>query len=165
MKAKPDLGRYRRVLEALKERAARAEHDPAEFLGFVFRSEDTGERMTAAPHTRVMLRFAKAHRRCVIRGFPGCGKTIGLAALFTQALGQNPRDRFALVSASSSQAQKPLALVASAIENEAGAFPELRAVFPHLRPSKRRGDKWTQDRKSTRLNSSHEFVSRMPSSA
>lgn len=144
MKAKPDLGRYRRVLEALKERAARAEHDPAEFLGFVFRSEDTGERMTAAPHTRVMLRFAKAHRRCVIRGFPGCGKTIGLAALFTQALGQNPRDRFALVSASSSQAQKPLALVASAIENEAGAFPELRAVFPHLRPSKRRGDKWTQ---------------------
>lgn len=134
----------KKAVRALGERAARAEQDPAEFLSFVFRSEDTGARITTPPHMRVMLHFAAAHQRYVIRGFPGCGKTTGLAALFTQKIGQNVRDRFAIVSGSLGQAEKPLGLVARAIENEGGQFPELKVVFPHLQKSRRRGDKWTQ---------------------
>lgn len=134
----------KRAVAKLKARAARAAVDPAAFLGFVFRVEGTNDRLKVVPHQRVMLHFAKAHLRCVVRGFPSCGKTYAIAALFTQALGQRPDHRFSIVSAAQSQAKKPLSLCADVIANEGGMFPELRAVFPKLRRSTLRKDVWTQ---------------------
>lgn len=134
----------RLAVERLKQRAAKAAVDPAAFLGFVFRVEGTNERLKVVPHQRVMVHFAKAHSKAVVRGFPSCGKTYALAALFTQALGQKPDNRYSIVSAAQSQAKKPLSLCADVIANEGGQYPELRAVFPKLRRSALRKDAWTQ---------------------
>ena len=58
------------------------------------------------------------------------------------------------------------------IETEDYGFREIRSGFVDTTTQSNRGDltprgpgPWEIDRKSTRLNSSHEFVSRMPSSA
>ena len=50
--------------------------------------------------------------------------------------------------------------VRTAVKNSGLAFP-VRRITVNLAPA----DMKKEDRKSTRLNSSHEFVSRMPSSA
>lgn len=139
-----DSERIAHATKLILARAARAAKDPIELQAFVFRSEETGKQLDIYAHAQVMSAFVQAHRLSVVRGFPGCGKTLQLASQFLHRLGTDPRQRFAIVSSSKSQAQKPLSLIASAIENEGGAFPELRVVFPHLRRSKRRGDKWTQ---------------------
>ena len=51
-------------------------------------------------------------------------------------------------------------------------YQDMQAADTHLKPMSAKGwsevvmyRDWETDRKSTRLNSSHEFVSRMPSSA
>lgn len=143
--AAPESGhRDRKVVRALLAQAERARKDPVAFFSFVMREEKTHARIKVAPHQRVLLEFVLAHERCVIRMPVGSSKTFSMAALTLWLLGNDPTERGAIISSSEGQAEKPLSMVGDYIEDELGWYPELRLVFPELRPSPRAKDPWTQ---------------------
>jgi intein/homing endonuclease len=66
--------------------------------------------------------------------------TFSLAALGLWMLGHDPSMRGCIVSATESQASKPLGMIADYIARS----NELKAVFPNLRPSPHAGHSWSQ---------------------
>ncbi len=122
----------------------RAKQDPSVAFNLVMREETSKERVSILPHQRVALDFVMAHDRCVLRLPVGTSKTYLLAFLTLYFLGLDSSDRGAIISAGADQAKKTLALVRDYIEGVAKGSAELHAVFPHLWPSSRLGDKWTQ---------------------
>jgi hypothetical protein len=120
--------------------AMKAREDIFTFFEFVMRRFDKREPIQLAAHQRVLLEFFMAHDRSVAMCPVGSSKTwiaVGLALFF---LGQNPESRGAVVSATEGQAKKFVQLVRGYITES----PELRMVFPHLIPSQRDGEQWTQ---------------------
>lgn len=136
----------RRLVGALIRRAQRARTNPADFFSFVMR-EEHGERrrITAAAHQRVLFDFVMAHQQCVVRMPAGASKTYCMTALSLWLLGCDPTERGVVISSTEDQAAKPVAMARDYIENKDNAFPELRLVFPMLRPSQRVSDPWTQE--------------------
>ena len=129
--------------------AARIEHarlSPLHFFEFVAREEHTRLRIEAAPHQRVMLSFICAHPRSVLRIFAGGSKTFILGHLGLHLLGSDRTGRGAVIGATSGSAAKVLTVLRDPIENTRREFPELRAVFPTLRPSPLRSDPWGRNR-------------------
>ncbi len=121
-------------------RALRAREDVCEFFEFVMRSEHEQAPVKLMPHQRLAFEFIQAHSRTV-NIFPvGHSKTYLSAALTLWLMGRNPTLRGVIMCAAEAQASKVLSLVRDYIE----ASRELRLVFPHLRPSPREGDPWTQ---------------------
>lgn len=132
------------MVDALLARAAAARRDPAEFFGFTMREEHTQARIKVAPHQRVLFDFTMAHERSVVRMPVGSSKTYCMAALTMWLLGQDPTERGAVISSTQGQAAKPVALVRDYIANKNDEHPELRLVYPRLRPSPHEDDPWTQ---------------------
>ena len=132
------------VLEGVIRRMAEARKDPAKFFSFVMR-EEHGERrrIKTTPHQRVLFSFVHAHERCVVRMPPGFSKTYSMAALGMYELGCDPTARGAIISDTQELAMKPVALVRDYIQKTED-FPEVRLVFPELRPSRDPHDAWTQ---------------------
>jgi hypothetical protein len=128
------------LVRALMRKAAMARQDPIRYFEFVFREETTRARIRTLPHQRVALKFATAYPRFVIRMPIGFSKTYLMAALTSYKIGEDHTARGALISATQPQAEKPLRMVRDYIEQS----PEMRMVFPTLRPSTRPGDPWTQ---------------------
>lgn len=128
----------------LLERASRARQNPAEFFAFVMREEFTHARIRVMPHQKVLFDFAMAHERCVIRMPVGSSKTFCMSSLTLWLIGQNPTARGAIISSSQAQASKPFSMVRDYIENKENRFPELRMVFPKVRPSRDPETPWTQ---------------------
>lgn len=156
------------LVRYVQRRAERARKDPAAFFSYVMKAEaakpaldeagrlvvptidasrppEPRKRLVCAPHQRVLLSFVDAHPRCVLRLPAGASKTYTMAAEALRALGQDSSERGAFISAAQAGAERPLSLVRDYIENKDGAFPELRHVYPLLRPSRRIGDPWRQD--------------------
>lgn len=119
--------------------AAQAREDPARFFDFVMRDE-RGQRVKIAPHQEVALDFIQKHQRCVNIWPIGHSKTYLMAALTLFFLGREPMTRGAIISATQEQAAKPLAMVSDYLQTSR----ELRVVFPHLRPTERKREPWTQ---------------------
>jgi len=139
------LERDRRLVAALLRKATKARTDPSAFFSFVMKEEHgQRRRLKTAPHQKVVLDFINAHDRCVVRMFAGAGKTYLTTSELLRLLGNDPTERGVVISAEVDQASKPLALARDYIANEDGLFPELRLVFPELRPSDRLADPWTQ---------------------
>lgn len=136
----PAQARKIRLIELAKEKvltqAKHARSDASEFFSFVVKEETTRTRIECLPFQRVAFKFIEHFDRGVIRFPVGFSKTYMLASFSLQLIGKNTTTRGAIISASQSQAQKPLSMVADYIETS----PELRLVFPHLRPSQ----PWTQ---------------------
>lgn len=162
------LRRERLLVRYVQRRAERARKDPVAFFSFVMKAEaakpeqdETGrlvvptieptkkdaprKRLVCMPHQRVVLSFVEMHPRCVLRLPAGASKTYLMGSDALRSLGQDPGERGAIVSATKAGAERPLSLVRDYIENKDGAFPELRHVYPYLRPSSRLGDPWRQD--------------------
>ncbi len=129
-----------RTAQELLRRAGRARTNPREFFSFVIREEKTQQRVACLPHQAVIFRFVEHFDRCVLRLPVGFSKTYTMAALSLFLLGRDCTTRGAIISASSTQAQKPVGLVRDYIEHS----PELKLVFPELAPSDRGSDPWTQ---------------------
>lgn len=138
--ASKNVNRFFAIKQELQRRAAEAREDFFAFFDFVIREERTQLPITIAPHQRVGVEFILAHERSVHFWPIGHSKTFTLGALLLWDLGRNPTMRGAIISATQNQAEKVLKFVRDYIENS----HELRAVFPHLKPSKRKGDSWTQ---------------------
>lgn len=149
--------RLQRVTAALSAKAARARDSLEDFFGFVMKVERTGRPLVIRDHQRVFIDFIEHHPRCLVRGFAGCTKTYIMAARAMWLLGKDPSERGFIVSATQAQSKKPMAMVRQYLESS----PELRLVFPHLRPSERPGDPWTQ----TALAVQRESIIRDPSLA
>ncbi len=162
---------FERLLKTRVERqAARARADGAAFFSFVIKAERApastpgqieealrtsasvgpkthrGRRLECLPHQRVLFSFVEAHPRCVLRMPAGSSKTYCLLSEAIRALGQDPRSCGAIISATQAGAARPLAMVRDYVENKDDQFPELRLVYPELRPSARLGDPWTQEK-------------------
>lgn len=129
-------------MRAFARRAIAARRDPSLFFEMVMREEFTHEPLVTLPHQRLAFEFILAHPRCVVRMPVGFSKTYMTAALVLFFLGTDPTTRAALISSSAGQAEKPLGVVSSYIDE--ADIPELRAVFPALRRTARRTEKWTQ---------------------
>ena len=135
------------VVRALLRRAQQARRDPTSFFSFVMKEEHGARsRLVAAAHQRVIFEFVMAHPRCVLRIPSGFSKTYCMASLTLWLLGNDPTARGVVVSATREGAAKPVAMVRDYIENRDNAFPELRLVFPELRPSDDPSDPWTQNK-------------------
>jgi len=132
------------LLAGLLRRAAEGRRDPSAFFSFVMR-EEHGERrrIKATPHQRVLFSFVSHHDRCVVRMPPGFSKTYCMSALSMQLLGQDNTARGAVISSTQEQASKVVGIVRDYI-GKPDQFPELRLVFPELRPSTDVHDPWTQ---------------------
>lgn len=128
---------------ALTRLAEEAKYDATKFFDFVMQHELTHEPLTAPPHLRVLLSFAQNHNRAVVRLPVGFAKTVSSVSLVLWHLGEDPTCRGAIVSRTQGQAQKPLSMVSDYITDPTLAAA-LSVVFPHLRPSPRAKDLWTQ---------------------
>lgn len=128
------------ALEWALGEAERARTDLATFLSFVVRAEKTNAPIVPAAHQRLILDFVAAHRQCVLRLPIETSKTTIAATIALHWLGENPRSRGAIVSATQTQAMKPLGMIADYVETS----DELRLVFPGLRRSQRKTESWAQ---------------------
>jgi len=128
------------LVKAQLRLTTRARANPSAFYAYVMREETTRARISTLPFQRLLYDFVLEHDRCVVRLPVGGSKTYTMAALTMYLLGEDPTGRGAIISATQGQAAKPLSLVRDYIEKS----PELRAVYPLLRPSQREGDPWTQ---------------------
>lgn len=93
-----------------------------------------------AAHQRVASDFMLDHRRAVLMMPREHSKSFLIVALLLWLIGQDQNFRGAIVSATEGQAAKMVRAVADYIMYSA----RLRLVFPHLRPSQRSNEKWTQ---------------------
>lgn len=126
--------------DALHHEAREARREITRFFEFVMREETSRAPIRILPHQKVGLEFIMAHDRSVNMWPVGTSKTFSMAGLTLYLLGQDVTARGAIVSATQEQAAKPLGMVRDYIESSA----ELRLVYPHLMPSRRRGDTWSQ---------------------
>lgn len=126
----------------LRLRAEEARDDIVKFFDFVAVEEFKRTRVKCKPHQRVMLDFILKHDRSVVMMPVGTSKTfcMGIVSLFL--LGLDPTSRGAYVCATQGQAIKAIGMTRSYIEESA----RLRLVFPDLRPTRRKGEPWTQDK-------------------
>lgn len=131
-------------LELLKRRQLRlagiARTDLPTFFEFTFREETSRRRLVCAAHQRLVFEFISHYRCSVVRMPRGFSKTYCMSARGLQLLGRETTRRGMFVSSSEDQAQKPLLAARLLIESS----PDIRLVFPHLVPSKREGEPWTQ---------------------
>lgn len=127
------------LVEEVMLRASEARKDPAKLIEFTMRNIE-GRRIRVPPHHRVALKFLWDHRRALAIWPINTGKSFCSVALVTKMLGDDPTARGAILSASQAQAEKTL----RAVSDHVTGSPELRLVYPKLRPSQRAADKWTQ---------------------
>ena len=132
------------LVDGLIRKAAQARKNPADFFNFTIR-EEHGQRnhIKCLPHQIVLFEFAMFYERCVLRLPPGFSKTYTMACLGLWLLGKDPTARGAVISASQEQAIKPVGMIRDYISNP-DEFPELRLVFPNLKPSSDPSSPWTQ---------------------
>lgn len=165
-----ELSRERLLVRAVERLARRARADGAAFFDLVmkeerspkpdgdrvdprlFRPEPQGppgsgsrRRIRCAAHQRVVLSFVEHHARCVLRLPAGAGKTYLMGSEALRALGDDPQQRGAVISAVKAGAERVVGLVRDYVENADGSFPELGLVYPDLQPSYRQGDAWKKD--------------------
>jgi hypothetical protein len=130
------------LMASYLESAAKAREDVVAFFEFVMR-DITGAiqgPLVMAPHQKVGLDFVMHHDRSVLMWPVSFSKTFCAAGLTLWMLGRDPEMRGAVISATEGQAQKIVTIVRDYIMSS----PELKLVFPHLRPSTRPGDPWSQ---------------------
>lgn len=127
------------VLAELLLDAEEAREDPAKFLEFVMREEQTGDPITCIPLQQLIFEFIEWHRNAVLMIPVDHTKTFTVATYATWKLGHDPSLKGAFVSASEGQAMKPLRQMRQYIEES----QEQRFVFPELRKSTRSGEPWT----------------------
>jgi hypothetical protein len=129
------------VQDVLMQRVEAARRSAPDFLEFVMREQTTKRPIRCAPHQRVGLDFMLAHRENVTMWPAGSSKTFCMATMTLFLLGQDVTTRGAVVSATQGQAMKILRVVRDYVATSS----ELRLVYPHLRPSTRKGDPWRDD--------------------
>lgn len=120
-----------------------ARTDPAVFAKFVLRDEKTNAPIDLAPMHVEWQDLLTRHDRVLLWAAIEQGKSqqISVARVLWE-IGRNPNLRVVVVSATEGGAKKVVASVARYIMHSA----ELAMVFPHLRPSDRHGEAWTETR-------------------
>lgn len=105
--------------------------DPIVFNDFVLKDEQTGGVIVSCAMHEEWAKLCDKHRRWQLLGFIECAKTQQIAVgRVLYELGRNPELRTVICCNTQRQAAKILGQLADYIEKS----PELRRVFPHLRP-------------------------------
>lgn len=133
-----DMARRADVLR--REIADKARRDPALFAAFVMRDEESGKAIEMAPmHLEWQDLFTK-HRKLVLWSATEHGKSSQVIARLLWEIGRNPKVRIVLLSDTEGQAKKMLGVIARYIMKS----EEYRLVFPHVIPSRLKGEGWTE---------------------
>jgi len=135
-----DSARVHKARAVLDLWARLAREDCGAFFELVMKHETKRTPLQLAEHQKVALSFLLHHKRAVLIVPVRHAKTFMSAAVTLWLLGRNPSLRGAIVSATQEQASKVLGMVSDYIIQSA----ELRLVFPHLAPSQRTREPWTQ---------------------
>lgn len=123
--------------------AERARRDPAVFAAFVLRDEETGRPIDMAPMHTEWQDLCSCCDRLLLWAAIESGKTAQITiARVLWEIGRNPRLRIAIMSATETQAKKVVSTIARYILESR----EFHMVFPHVRPSTRHGEAWTETR-------------------
>jgi hypothetical protein len=129
------------LITATLRRAAAARANESRFFDFAMRSEEAGNAaLRIAAHQQLQNEFVLFYQYCVVRAFTGSSKTFGMMSLLLHVIGSDPTERIMVISAAEDQSKKVVNGVRSYIEKS----PEVRLVFPELRPSSQQGDPWSQ---------------------
>lgn len=139
-----DQSKAEAAIRAVVRRATISRRTPLAFFDFAWREETTQKRVRALPHQRLFFKFIEAHPLCVVRMPPGFSKTTCSIVTGLFLLGSDPTSRGAFISATESQAQKPVSQMRDCIEYMDESFPEIRLTFPDLRNSTRENDPWSK---------------------
>lgn len=129
-----------RLVAEEQGRVVTARESLPNFFEYVMRDPFTRARLKCMSHQRVLFDFVEHHDRAVIVMPAGASKTFCMSTITMRMLGEDPTARGAIVSSTQEQAMKPVKVTSDYIDQSAA----LRRVYPRLRPSVRRGDKWTQ---------------------
>ncbi|MEA3225120.1 MAG: hypothetical protein U9Q07_04155 [Planctomycetota bacterium] len=130
--------------QALMRIQGEAQGSLCKFYEMVIKHEQTKESLVPAPHQKLMFDFIESHPWCVIRIPVSTGKTFSMAALALWLLGNEPGERWAIVSGSQAQAKKVLKMISDYI-TEPSLSDDLALVFPNLRQSASPGDAWASN--------------------
>lgn len=128
------------VVRAIARRVALARQDPAACFELVMREETSRRRVKCWPHQHLLFDFWEAHPKNVTRVPIDMSKSFCTTAYSMWKLGKDPTARGIVISATQTVAERVVTTVRQYIEES----PELRVVFPELRPSDRDDDPWTQ---------------------
>jgi len=131
--------------QALIRLQGEAQGDFEKFYGMVIKEEFSKEQLTPVPHQIFMFSFIDAHPWCVIRIPVSMSKTFTMAALAIHMLGNEPSERWAIVSGAQNQASKVLKMVSDYI-TAPDLSDDLALVFPNLRRSANPNDEWTNSK-------------------
>lgn len=102
--------------------------DPVRFIEYVFN-------IKLDPVQIEWIRFWMAHRKTVLHGAVGVGKTAIMRGMVLWFVGTNPNVQIIWLSATQRQPKKHLSLIASLIE-DVGVRSRLHHVFPRMTPGK-----------------------------
>lgn len=130
--------------QALMRMQGEAQNSLCKFYEMVIKHEQTKAKLTPAPHQKLMFDFIESHPWCVVRIPVSTSKTFSMAALALWLLGNNPGERWAIISGSQAQAKKVLKMISDYI-TEPGLCDDLALVFPRLHRSGSLSDAWASN--------------------
>ena len=116
-----------------------------QFYRMVMRHELTKESLEPAPHQQLLFNFVQHHPWCVVRIPVSTSKTFSMAALCLWLLGNEPSERWAIISGAQAQAKKVLKMVSEYIIDPQLAN-DLSLVFPRLQRSRSPSDAWAANK-------------------
>ncbi len=140
----PPLTDEQLFTQALMRLQGEAQGSLCKFYEQVMKHELTKEKLKPAPHQKLMFDFIEHHPWCVVRIPVSTGKTFSMAALALWLLGNNPSERWAIVSGSQAQAKKVLKMISDYI-TEPDLADDLALVFPKLHRSGSPSDAWASN--------------------
>ena len=135
-----DPGRLELVRDYLLGTAARSRADVATFHEFVMRDAGTQQRIRTQPYQRLVFDFWETCHYNVTMMPPGFGKTEMLKSYSSWRIGNDVTRRVMYLTKDTDKSRKFVIGVKTLIE----ASPELRLVFPKLRPTEHSREPWTQ---------------------
>lgn len=130
--------------QALVRMQTEAQQSLSKFYSMVMKEENTKEPLTPSPHQELIFDFIEAHPWCVVRIPVSTSKTFMMAALALWLMGNEPSERWAVVSGSQAQAKKIIKMCSDYI-TQPELSEDLALVFPKMGKSTNPNDPWSQN--------------------
>jgi len=127
--------------QAILRMQAESRESSCKFFEMVIRHENTKARLKATPHQQLLFDFVENHPWCVVRMPVSTGKTFLMTSVALWLLGNEPSERWAIVSGGQAQAKKILKMISDYI-TDPELSSDLALVFPKLTKSPNAADAW-----------------------
>jgi hypothetical protein len=121
------------VQDSKNLRIVAARKDPAAFLSYVMRDEESGDPISLAPYHRRLQSFISEHNYAGVLGHVECGKSMNVTVgRVAYEVGKNPNLRVGILMKTQDKAKPSIRLLAHYLTKSR----EYKEVFPHIRKDK-----------------------------